>query len=191
MHASLAIVAFALAATAPLPDTTMSWGKPGVDFQTYRADAVFCGRQGYTLDVSNTPEAKILISASRQLATIDENGVPNSGNIQFDNVPVPGVAMDMTLDMTYNPAIARSLEMAQRYGHTVQGARVDVQMKRVGERLQSTVDGCLTSHGYRRFRLTREQQRQLSHLRPGSPERHAFLFSLASDPRVLEAQAVD
>lgn len=190
MLASFAIAAGALVA-APLPDAGMSWGKPGVDFQTYRADAVLCGRQGYYLDVSNTPEAKTLILATRQLETIDENGVPNSGNVQFDSVPVPGVMLDGTLDVTYNPAIARSLEMAQRYGRTVQGARVDVQMKRVGERLQSTVDVCLADHGYRRFRLTRDQQRQLDHLRRGSPERQAFLFALASDPRILEAQAVD
>lgn len=190
MLASFAAAALALA-IAPLPDSVMSWGKPGVDFQTYRAEAMFCGRQGYYLDVSNTPEAKTLILATRQLETIDENGVPNSGNVEFDNVPVAGTMLEGTLDMTYNPAIARSLEMAQRYGHTVQGARVDVQMKRVGERLQSTVDGCLTEHGYRRFRLTRDQQRQLGHLRPGSPERQAFLFGLATDPSVLETQGID
>jgi hypothetical protein len=183
-----------IASLAPLPGGTapmISWGKPGVSFETYRADAIFCGRLGANLDVSNTPEAKRLIFATRQLETIDEVGVPNSGNVEFDNVPVPGVMMEGTFDVTYNPAIARSLEQAKRYGTTVQAARVDVQIKGVGQLLQSTVDNCLIDHGYRRFRLTAEQQRHLRKLRQGSPERHAYLFSLASDPRVMAAQGID
>lgn len=180
-----------IAMLAPLPDGAMSWSKPGVDFDTYRAEAVYCGRQGANMEVSNTPEAAILVNASRQIETINETGVPNSGNNVRDLIPVGGVAMDMTLDQTYNPEIARSIEQSHRIGRVVQGARLDVQLKRTGARLQSAIDTCLANHGYRRFRLTDEQQRHLRKLRRGSPERHAYLFSLASDPRVLEQQGID
>ena len=185
-------ILIATLATLPGGTTTqVSWGKPGVSFDTYRAEAVLCGRQGANMDVSNTPEAATLIYASRRIETINETGVPNSGNNVRDLIPVGGVAMDGTLDQTYNPEIARSLEQSNRIGRVVQGARLDVQLKRTGERMQSAIDTCLANHGYRRFRLTDDQRRHLRKLRSGSPERHAYLFSLASDPRVLERQGID
>ena len=49
---------------------------------------------------------------------------------------------------------------------------------------------CLTRLGYRRFMLTSEQSRRLGHLRLGTPERHAYLHALASDPAVLAKQLV-
>lgn len=48
---------------------------------------------------------------------------------------------------------------------------------------------CLTRLGYHRFMLTREQSRRLGHLRLGTPERHAYLHALASDPAVLAKQS--
>jgi len=60
----------------------------------------------------------------------------------------------------------------------VQGAHVGV------------MEQCLASLGYTRFTLTREQVRALGRLRPGTPERHAYLHRLASDPSVLRDQAV-
>jgi hypothetical protein len=49
---------------------------------------------------------------------------------------------------------------------------------------------CLTRLGYHRFMLTSEQSRKLDHLRLGTPERHAYLHALASDPAVLANQSV-
>jgi hypothetical protein len=47
----------ALPAHPPQPMT--SWGKASVAFDTYRADAVECGREGYFADVSDTEAAKV------------------------------------------------------------------------------------------------------------------------------------
>jgi hypothetical protein len=54
----------------------------------------------------------------------------------------------------------------------------------------SQTEKCLTRLGYSRFTLTSEQSRRLGRLRPGTPERHAYLHALASDPAVLAKQSV-
>lgn len=45
----------------------LSWGKAGVSLETYRADALKCGQQGWNHDVSGTETAEILQRASRQV----------------------------------------------------------------------------------------------------------------------------
>lgn len=72
----------------------------------------------------------------------------------------------------------------------VEGTRPEMQIAQVRAYLQEATDRCLTELGYSRFRLTGAQQRQLRRLHLGSPERHAYLYSLASDPAVLRSQAV-
>jgi hypothetical protein len=44
--------------------------------------------------------------------------------------------------------------------------------------------------GYSRFQLTGEQFEFLHYLRAGSAERHGYLHSLASNPVVLDKQAL-
>jgi hypothetical protein len=60
----------------------------------------------------------------------------------------------------------------------------------VAEQLQDVVDRCLFDRGYRRFRLTEAQDRQLHQLRRGTVERAQFLHGLAADPATLAAQAI-
>ena len=55
---------------------------------------------------------------------------------------------------------------------------------------QSTVDACLASRGYSKFRLTDQQQSGLKKLKAGSVERHKFLYRLGSDAHVLTSQSV-
>jgi hypothetical protein len=60
----------------------------------------------------------------------------------------------------------------------------------VAEQLQDAVDRCLFDRGYRRFRLSEEQNRRLGRLHRGTVERARFLHSLAADPAVLGTQAL-
>jgi len=138
-----------------------SWGKADVSLDQYREDAVLCGRQAYYLDVSNTPAAKALVRASSQIENLPSN--INENNFQ----PVSG---------------AEAITMA------VQGARPEQRFREIAALQKSTLENCLTSLGYVRFRLTEAQRDHLSKLRGGSPERHAYLHSLASDPKILSAQ---
>ena len=140
-----------------------SWGKAGVSFDQYRADAVECGRSGYYLDVSNTDAAKELATASRQLDAINR-----------------GVGVDPT-----DEAILYANQQ-QRIIHSV---NPDKQFKDVKELLQATVDQCLKGRGYSKFQLTPVQQQALRRLKIGSEERHIYLYRLASDPSVLASQA--
>lgn len=167
-----------------------SWGKAGVTFAAYRSEAIACARLGAGMDVSGTEEAAILIDASRKIDTIAETGIPNSGNQQSDIFPSAGAAAGSTLDPSYDPGVARSVELAHRFGRTVAAAQPEKQIRQVGQLMRSAVAACLEQHGYRRFRLTGAQQRHLDHLRRGSDARQLYLFSLASDQRVLRAQTV-
>lgn len=193
MRASVITAAVLLFAALPARATTpsISWGKPGVSFENYRADAIACARAAYDLDVGGTEAAAILRDASRKIDTIAETGVPDSGNQQSDIFPSAGAAAASTLDMSYNPAIERSIEVSHRIGRTVAAARPELQMRRVAELQAATLADCLHARGYHRFRLTRDQQHALDRLRPGKPERRRFLYDLASDPEILSAQAVD
>jgi hypothetical protein len=167
-----------------------SWGKAGISFAQYRSEAIACGRLGANLDVSHTDAAAVLIDASRKIDTITETGVPNSGNQQSDVFPSAGAAAGSTLDVSYDPGMARSLELSHRYGEVLAGAQVDKQIRDVGALMRGTVAQCLTQLGYHRFRLTDAQQRHLARLRRGSDARQQYLFSLASDPQVLHEQMI-
>jgi hypothetical protein len=47
----------------------LSWGKPGVSFETYRADATACLRAAAATDLTGTEPAEALVLASRRVET--------------------------------------------------------------------------------------------------------------------------
>ena len=151
-----------------------SWGKAGVSLAQYRADAVACGRQAAGTDLAGTDPAKALIVASRM---IDNNAQPISSGAQDATQP-PG-------------ATAGALDSAGTTPDAIRMIGPDRQIAKAGDILHAALDRCLSSRGYRVFRLTAEQRHRLARLPLGSDARHAYLHSLASDPQVLERQAVD
>ena len=164
-----AVCAVALASLLSTPlsaakTEAMSWGKPGVSIEQYRQDAVECGRAGYYLDVSKTEAAGVFKQASRRLESNEA---------------------DLTL--AQGPEI---MNIVTNSAHIVDGARPTQRMKEVGTLMQGTIDDCLKQRGYVRFRLTDGQRKHLAHLHLGSPERHAFLYDLATDPNVVTAQVI-
>lgn len=142
----------------------LSWGKSGVTLEAYRADAVACGRQGYYLDISNTEAAKVFKDASQQL----ENNEARLSTVGGD--------------------VDRAMQVANDSSRIVERTRPAERMKQVRTLLQDTVADCLKARGYTQFALTQDQQHYLRTLKLGSPERHAYLHSLASNPTVLAAQ---
>jgi hypothetical protein len=46
----------------------LSWGKPGVSFETYRADATACLRAAAATDLTGTEPAEALVLATRRIA---------------------------------------------------------------------------------------------------------------------------
>ena len=114
-----------------------------------------------------------------------------------DSVECAHAASDMSLEGT---APAKALELATRMseqwgygGDILQIARVaplDVQFNRAATIMRNALEGCLAGRGYVKFELTDEQYGVLKELEPGSLERRSYLHSLASDPAILEAQAL-
>ena len=156
-------------AAAPKPQE--SWGKADVSFETYRTDAVECGRLAYYADVSNTEQAKLFVSASRRLEAADDHGMG-----------VPSATSEMELQ--------RMVGLAARSEQIRAGIRPEKRMKELHVALVDVVETCLEQRGYSRFTLTEEQRDALGKLKKGSPERHRFMHSLASDADVLRAQKV-
>lgn len=68
---SLALLASPAAAK---PKPLDSWGRAGVDFVTYRTDAIECTSDGYYADVSRTRQAKAFVRGTRLMEATD--GLP-------------------------------------------------------------------------------------------------------------------
>lgn len=67
---SLAMLATPAAARKPID----SWGLAGVDFETYRTDAIECASDAYYADVSQTKQAKAFLRGTRMMEATD--GLP-------------------------------------------------------------------------------------------------------------------
>jgi hypothetical protein len=159
---------------APAPE--VSWGKAGISLDQYRQDSVECGLQGYNTDISNTDDAQEFVRASRQLdaATV--------GAMSPSTTPAGGTG----------PATTDSVDQAVRYAqtqqHIVDSVRPDERFRSIKKKLISNTEECLVKRGYSKFGLTEEQRQRLRKLKFGSEERRTYLYSLASNSTILEAQ---
>ena len=169
----LLTLAAVLAATpaAAEPQPVDSWGRAEVDYDTYRNDSLECGLLGHYADISQTEQARMFERATRQLESIDNtNYVP------------PGASADQAAYAAAGQA--RSYEQARR------SIRPEQRIKELKQGMVGLVEDCLRERGYVQFRLTDDQREMLSRLDRGSDERREFLYSLASNPEVLNAQAL-
>jgi len=87
-------------------------------------------------------------------------------------------------------AIMELSDIVIQSAHIVEGTLPRERMKDVGTLMQAKVDDCLVGRGYVRFRLTPQQRKHLARLHLGSPERHFYLYQLATDPGVFKVQAM-
>lgn len=173
---ALAAVAASILApgAAAAESRTTSWGKPGVAFDDYRLETTICLREAETMNLEGTAPAEALVVASRRI----ENAL---GQDMRSTASDPRGATGGSIDQSVLAAgqVARAMEQA----------RPRERIREAREIMQEQLDACLERNGYRRFTLTEEQERTLSRLRHGRPERQQFLHQLASDPAVLAAQA--
>ena len=63
----LILLAAALGSAAAARQPAVSWGKPGISYEAYRADATACLREAARTDLSGTEPAEALILASRRI----------------------------------------------------------------------------------------------------------------------------
>lgn len=72
LAAAVTLSLSAPALSAPRPQE--SWGRAGVDFDTYRQDAVECASIAYYADVSGTEQAQAFVRGTKRFESID--GLP-------------------------------------------------------------------------------------------------------------------
>ena len=172
---TIALIAAVPAVAAPAPRE--SWGKAGVTLAQYRQDALFCGLKGYYTDISQTDDAKAFVTASKQL----------------DTATTGGGSTPMTMDSNATgPDSTNSTDQLAQYAatqqHIVESVRPDERYKSIKKTLVSSDEQCLASRGYSKFVLTDQQRKALTRLKAGSDARRAYLYSLATDPNVLQSQ---
>ena len=173
----VSIAAATAVAAAPAPKE--SWGKAGITLAQYRQDALECGLQGHYTDISQTDDAKAFVNASKQLDAVTTGGASVPMTIESN----PG-GPDMT------NATDQMAAYAAQQQHIVDNVRPDERFKSIKRTLESKADQCLISRGYSKFALTDEQRHALKKLKAGSDERRAYLYSLATNPAVLQSQKV-
>lgn len=159
LAATLLLPAAALAAPAP----EVSWGKAGVSFADYRHDATLCLRLAERVELTGTQPVEALVRGTRRIDDLYQQG----GGAEAGAV----------------------LGLASRIGNVVEFTRPEHRINQIRALMRTALEACLTELGYSRFRLTEEQRDRLRRLRYGQPARHAYMHGLASDPRVLAAQA--
>jgi hypothetical protein len=169
-----AAVAAALAATPAVADPLPvdSWGRAGVAYETYRNDSLECGLVGYFADVSQTREAQAFVTATRRLEDSDNT-----------NFTAPSASAAQAMDAM--------IVQARQYEQIRRSIRPEQKMRALKQGMEAVVQDCLRERGYVQFRLTDDQREMLAKLDRGSDERREYLYSLASNPEVLNAQALE
>jgi hypothetical protein len=161
------LAAAALAAAPARADDAprFAWGKAGVSYETYRAEAYDCALYGLSIDVAHTAPVEQLRKASRQMEALDaQKGGAGSAD-----------------------PIAEGIRYAQETAAVRAAARPEKQVQAVKEIMFSAMQRCMAAHGYIRFALTEAQRGEMDALHDAQ-ERRVFLHKLASDAAVLEQQ---
>jgi hypothetical protein len=90
------------------------------------------------------------------------------------------------------PSSNNSIEQAAQYAdiqqHIIESVRPDERMRNIKKTLIANDQSCLVQRGYSKFVLTDDQRHVLKKLKAGSDERRAYLYSLATNPAVLQGQ---
>jgi hypothetical protein len=174
---ALALIPLITSGTSAAPAPADSWGKAGISFAQYKQDSIDCASAGYYRDISKTEDAKAFVSASKQLdAVTNSASAPMTMGASSTGPNTTNQVDQMVGAASQQQRIVDSIHPAQR-------------MRNIGHLLQSTIEKCLVSKGYSKFVLTDDQRKHLGKLKAGSEQRKAYLYSLASNPDVLEAQA--
>nr|WP_295105564.1 hypothetical protein [uncultured Caulobacter sp.] len=95
------------------------------------------------------------------------------------NIAMPGAEKDVDMPMR---------EMVDAANPNP--GRMNRQFREISSQLQEPLAKCLGERGYRRFRLNRDQVKELKGLSIGSKARQVYLWNLAVDPQVQQRQVV-
>lgn len=95
------------------------------------------------------------------------------------NIVMPGAEKDV--DMPMREMVDAATPNPQRFTRP---------WREISSQLREPLAQCLGERGYRRFRLTKDQVKDLRSLSAGSRARQVYLWNLAVDPQVQQRQVV-
>lgn len=144
------------------------WGKSGVSYADYRADALECGQQGLASDIDHTAPVETLRKASRELGQL----ASEMGSTTYSQA---GPSAGLMNNIGEQQAAQQAAQPEKRYA----------EMKHL---MLNAAAACMVQQGYTHFKLTPEQQHAYAALKSIDDRRHYF-HSLASDPKVLAEQS--
>ena len=156
----------------------VSWGKSGITFEQYRADALDCGKNGLASDIDNSDPVNTLRRAETQLEAIDTQPWAMT-TVTNNKAPNGGVDVDTT----------QAVSRAHDEQAIMEGTRPKEQYARIKQLMFVAVRKCMIDHGYARFALTEAQRAEMRRIKDPVPRR-AYLFGLASDANVLDKQKI-
>jgi hypothetical protein len=160
---SLAVALLSTQAAMAKSPQSYSWGKPGTTRELFESGSRACMLKAARRDVTGDDEARKYVRGFEVLER--ENNMPAVGG-------------ESVFDRSERQVLLRRLY------------RPDQHVDALQAQLQDEVDGCLVRSGYTRFALTKDQERTLKRLQAGSEQRKAYLYTLGSDARIVEAQKV-
>lgn len=165
--ACVAVLSLPSVANAKISAPQTIWAKAGVSREQFDAEALECGLQGLALNIDNSEEVKTLARASQQLDALDTSA---RAAMSVDNAP---------------DIAARNAAQQQT---VISAARPDEQYAQIKEKMFKVVRACMLDHGYAKIVLTDDQRSEYRAMKGGAKARRTYLYTLASDPRLLETQ---
>ena len=105
--------------------------------------------------------------------------------------PVEYALVDLIFpnNMPGTPAGSDAISITQMVEAADPGSgRMSRPFRVISSQLREPLANCLSERGYRRFRLTRDQVKELRSLSVGSKARQVYLWNLAVDPEVQQRQ---
>lgn len=159
----------------------LAWGKPGVSRLDYGADVGACTAHALVRKVGNQPNSAGGIEGRN--AAPEKNSEGSSGSQMSRPAGNAGVSAPNPASGAYSGM--SSADFAQRAANQQQ-SREMAQKRARAEAFRT----CLADRGYLQFALTPEQQAELARHRKGTEEHIAYLYSLGSNPAVIERQGL-
>jgi hypothetical protein len=159
----------------------LAWGKPGVSRVDYGTDIGMC--TGLAVIQTTRNQSNSAGGTDGRNAEVGKNSEGGSGSQMGPPTANSGVAAPLPAGGSYSGMT--STDFAQRAANQQQ-AREMAEKRAKAESFRT----CLVERGYREFTLTPQQQSELSRHRRGTSEHVEYLYTLGSDPAVIEQQAL-
>jgi hypothetical protein len=179
--ATLTIALGTLALHGCATSQQLAWGKPGVSRVDYGTDVGMC--TGLAIVQKTGNQTKSAGGTDGRNNEVSKNTEGASGSQTAPPSPNAGVSGPIPAGGSYSGMA--SADFAQRAANQQQ-TREMADKRAKAESFRT----CLVERGYREFALTSEQQIELSRHRKGSDGHFEYLYTLGSNPAVVEKQGL-